>query len=300
MVKPMGAVAAIVAIATSAAADRIAFDGKSYDDVYIAEGASMYYIHLPDTGEVLSVRKDSVPAKDVHLTPDREARNEIRNRWNEVRDRSRSQSAPAGLPPKVAAGLSAAVGAAVPAPTDEAVTDGQTPHLRLRNVPLRQALKGVLRPMNLDYKVEDGYIRVSTPQRIRTESAEPLETRYYDLRSSAADTLPKVVAGNMGGVGGAGGLGGGLGGGFGGGGLGGFGGGGLAGGGAGGATFSNISQLFSNIDDRLVGEPPAVIMMQPLGISGGNANYRAHHGIDTTRPRPLSEVTAGRFNGPQY
>jgi hypothetical protein len=38
-------------------------------------------------------------------------------------------------------------------------------------------------------------------------------------------------------------------------------------GGAGGVTFSNIAELFTNIDDRLVGETPAVIGMG--GLSTG-------------------------------
>jgi hypothetical protein len=290
-------------------ADSITADGKTYEDVYVVEGGSMYYIHSPVTGKVVGVRKDAVSPEQVRLTQDKAARQALRDRWSAANERltGRSkQGEPGGpaTPAAVALGLSA-VGQApapakpavprlyVPAPPTaqgEYVTDGTVHHVKLDNVPLGQALKGILRPMNLDYKVEDGYVWVSTPERIRTESFEPLQTGYYDLQSAGSETLPKVLVGNTGGVGGTAGLGTGTGGGFGGGGglgggIGGGGGvgGGMAGGGLATTGFSNISQLFSTIDDRLVGEPPAVIGSGTVLITGGNANYAAHNGLRSTR-----------------
>ena len=46
--------------------------------------------------------------------------------------------------------------------------------------------------------------------------------------------------------------------------------GGGGGGGAGGQQFTNISQLFGTIDDRLVGETPAQIGLGIVGVSRGN------------------------------
>jgi hypothetical protein len=193
----------------------------------------------------------------------------------------------------------------IPGVGNEYVTDGYVPYVNLRNVPLKDALKATLRPMGLDYEVKENYLYVSTPERLRNTSSERLETRYYDLKGGMAETMPKIVVRNPVGVGGqmgfggqggfgGGGFGGGQGGfggggfgggqgGFGGGGFGGgqggfggggFGGGGMGGGGFGGGgmgagTFSNISELFSTIDDRLVGEPPAIIGMGGMTAVGG-------------------------------
>ena len=110
------------------------------------------------------------------------------------------------------------------------VTDGIVPYINLKDVTLREALKAILRPLNLDFSVQPGFIWISTPQRIREESFEELETRYYELRNAGAETLFKIVLRNPGGGGGGGygggmgGMGGGMGG-YGGGGMGGYGGG---------------------------------------------------------------------------
>jgi type II secretory pathway component GspD/PulD (secretin) len=112
------------------------------------------------------------------------------------------------------------------------VTDGVVDYINLKNVNLRDALRALLRPLNLDFSIQPSFIWISTPERIRTESFEDLETRYYELRNAGAETLFKIVIRNpvnvVGGMGG-GGFGGGQGG-FGGGGQGGFGGGGFGGG----------------------------------------------------------------------
>jgi tetratricopeptide (TPR) repeat protein len=110
-------------------------------------------------------------------------------------------------------------------------SDGIVPYISMRDVTLRQALRALLRPMNLDFTVQPGFIWISSPEFIRTETFEELETRYYELRNAGAETLFKIVVTNLGGRGGAAGPGGG--GGFGGGGFGGqqggFGGGGFGG-----------------------------------------------------------------------
>ncbi len=104
------------------------------------------------------------------------------------------------------------------------VTDGIVPYINLKDVTMREALKALLRPLNLDFAVQPGFIWISTPQRIREESFEELETRYYELRNAGAETLYKIVLRNPGGSGGGmGGYGGGMGG-YGGGRMGGMGG----------------------------------------------------------------------------
>jgi hypothetical protein len=337
--------ASLVLLSGLAFSDSIRIDGQDIKDVYIAEGHSMYYIQFPDTGEVRSVRKDSVPAGNVHITSDPEAREALRQAWKASSAKAKAASEPLRLAQAdfsaEAAGpddpATAARGAqrVPPARSEEYVTDGVVDRVKLDNVPLSTALKAILRPLNLDYKVEDDFIWISTPEKIRLESFEPTETRVLQLKGAAAETLPKIVLANPGGpralggglgVGGfggglaTGGVGGGFGGrGFGGGGLGvgGFGGGGfgggLGGGGFGGlgggfgggqgfggggigvAGFTNISQLFSNIDDRLVGEPPAVISLSPV-IIGGNANYQAWQGNYGSR-RANTGANAGAGNG---
>jgi tetratricopeptide (TPR) repeat protein len=124
----------------------------------------------------------------------------------------------------------------------EYVTDGIVDYVVLNNVTLRQALKAVLRKLNLDYTIQPGFIWISTAEKIRYETFEDLDVRYYELRNAGAETLFKIVLqnpGGSGGGGGAGGIGGGGGGGIGGGGGGfGGGGGGLGGGlGGGGGGF---------------------------------------------------------------
>lgn len=145
----------------------------------------------------------------------------------------------------------------------EYVTTGIVPYINLKDVPLRQALKALLRPLNLDFSIQPGFLWVSTYEKIRFESFEELETRYYELRNAGSDTLFKVIlinnadiqdtvdystsSGSSGGGGG---------------------------GGFGGNTTNdnaiaqNISELFSTISDTVVGETPAII-----GLSGGTGYY---------------------------
>ncbi|MCC6153120.1 MAG: hypothetical protein IT367_05145 [Candidatus Hydrogenedentes bacterium] len=208
--------------------------------------------------------------------------------------------------------------------TGEQATDGIVPYIKLVDVPLRDALKALLRPLNLTYSIQPSFLWISTAEKIRTETFEDLETRIYELRNAGAETLFKIVVINPGGLGaqfgsggsqggfggqggggfggGGGGFGGQGGGGFGGGGGGfggggggfggqggggfgggggGFGGGGGGFGGQGGGGFgggqgggniqiSNISQLFSSIDDTIVGETPAVIGISEAGTGLNN------------------------------
>jgi type II secretory pathway component HofQ len=65
--------------------------------------------------------------------------------------------------------------------------------VRLKNVPLKQALAVMLRSVGLEFAVYDHFIYVSTPDRVRRESLEKLKTRFYSLKSSGTRSLPKVL-----------------------------------------------------------------------------------------------------------
>lgn len=182
-------------------------------------------------------------------------------------------------------------------------SDGMVPYISLKDVPLRQALNALLRPLDLDFSVQPGFLWISKPDTIRLESFEELVTRYYELRNAGAETLYKIVvtnpssgggtAGGTGTTGGRSGAGGTTTGASGGtgttGGTGAAGGGASVGGGGttGGATtggsrggttggtggttsgaqISNISQLFGSISDLTVGETPAIV--GTVGLSTG-------------------------------
>ena len=68
-----------------------------------------------------------------------------------------------------------------------------TTSIRLVNVPLRDALKAVLRTVGLDFAVTKNFIFVSTPDRIRTMTFEVLETRVYTLKGDMGESLPKII-----------------------------------------------------------------------------------------------------------
>jgi hypothetical protein len=305
-----------LAVSGSAIADSIVANGVSYSDVLVQESSARYYIKVPAEGKVLSVAKDKVDAKSVVLTTDPQERLALSNAWranlrgrssnteidtdrivaalaeNKAKQKLRTVEEPK-VPyitgqPRDGGGAIGSRGAAPVAPSNEYVTDGYVDRVNLNNVNLDQALDAVLRPMNLDYRAEDGYLYVSTPERLRTESNTDLATRTFDLKLPG-ETLPKIGVSNVGGVPGAAfGLGGGFSGGGGGGadGGGGFGGGGGRGGGGGGGGFgnngvgfTNLYQMFFTIDDTVVGESPAIIETVFIGgRSQGRNNVRGGAG----------------------
>ncbi len=296
-----------------AIADTIALDGESFSGVYISESRNMLYIQFPEDGTMRSTRKADVLSSDISYS-DEDERAALIGRWRQVRAAKLAPATPTALEvpidvasarnePRVlrATGTSRVKRRAARSnvgPFAHIESNGQSRYLNLSKIPLGVALKAILRPMNLDYAVKNGMIWISTPARIRAESFEDLETRYYRLSAGAVETLPKIVIRNpggsrnmamagLGGQQGGGGFGGqrggaaGGGGGFGGqqGGLGGGGGqqggfaggggqqGGLGGGGGGvGIGISNISQLFFTIDDRRVGEQPNLIAQRYGGF----------------------------------
>jgi hypothetical protein len=56
------------------------------------------------------------------------------------------------------------------------VTTGHIPYISLKDVTLSEALTALLRPMNLAYSVEDGFVWISTPDLIEQEPFTPPDT----------------------------------------------------------------------------------------------------------------------------
>jgi hypothetical protein len=54
----------------------------------------------------------------------------------------------------------------------------------------------MLRPLNLDYAVQPGFIWITKPEIIERESFEKVETHYYELRNAGSETLFKIVLRN--------------------------------------------------------------------------------------------------------
>lgn len=185
---------------------------------------------------------------------------------------------------------------------DETVTDGIVPYINLRDVTLRDALNALLRSLNLTFDVQENFIWISTPEKIRTESFEELETRYYELINAGAENLdidppPYYGGGGYGGGYGGGGYGGGYGGGggsrrggggYGGGGRrggggygggrggGGYGGGGYGGGGYGGGGYYAASEAVIIIGFTGVGSSPSGTTTGQTGVgTGGTARGQA-------------------------
>ncbi|MCC6152861.1 MAG: hypothetical protein IT367_03840 [Candidatus Hydrogenedentes bacterium] len=295
------AIGALTALVVSSFADSITIGEQSHTNVIVRESGSRYYVANPEDGKAFSVEKTSVESNTVVISSATE-RAVLQRKWEDKagfshKDATKQRAAidqtvagqdrlePINIVAKGGDGQSAG----------RYMTDGVVDYAKLQNVPVSAALDATLGPLNLTYQVNDNYLFVTSPAYARTEANSALETRVY-ATNGMSDTLPKIVVANPGGAtgGGAsfggtgfgGGAGGGIGqGGFGGGGIGGggqagLGGGGFAGGGQGGLggggfggspQISNISQLFFNIDDRLVGEPPAVIGMS---VSGGATRTR--------------------------
>jgi hypothetical protein len=277
-------------------ADEITLDGEVFSDVYIRETSGLFYVQFPEDGTIRSAVKSDAGTGNVTFSEESE-RAKLLARWRQARAANKAPLPVVESAHETVDTGQREAGRLISAPRDSAKSegnDGARTHRRaarantgpfaliesngrqvyvnLRRVPLRVALKTILRSMNLDYAVKNGIVWISTPKRIRSESFDKLETRYYQLSATAVETLPKIVIRNPGGAAnlGAGGFGeqsefggGQSSGGFGGQ-QGGFGGGGGFGGqqggfGGGGIGLSNISQLFFNIDDRMVGERPNLI-----------------------------------------
>jgi hypothetical protein len=184
-------------------ADTIVLDGDSFSGVYIREGRNMLYIQFPEDGTVRSTPKADVPSSDISYS-DEDERAALIGRWRQARAAKLAPATP--IATKAPEGLASArdesrvlratgtsrvrqkATRSNAGPFAHIELNGQSRYLNLSKVPLGVALKAILRPMNLDYAVKNGMVWISTPARIRAESFEDLETRYYRLSAGRADS----------------------------------------------------------------------------------------------------------------
>lgn len=79
--KVIPGIAALVAAAFPSFADWIVLNGLTYRDVYVREGRSAYFVHFPDTGEVMNVPRSGVDASDLGIDKDASHRKALLDRW---------------------------------------------------------------------------------------------------------------------------------------------------------------------------------------------------------------------------
>lgn len=71
----------LLAVMSSAIADTISVKGATYNDVYVRESDSRYYIQFPKEGRAISVAKSDVNPGDVLRTRDADAREALLKEW---------------------------------------------------------------------------------------------------------------------------------------------------------------------------------------------------------------------------
>ena len=91
------AMLAALFFADPATADTLRVGETQYEDVYVLESDSLFYVSLPDDGRVLSIRKDNGQVIEVALSKEEERR-QLYRRWKAKREANT-----ASLFPKVGA-----------------------------------------------------------------------------------------------------------------------------------------------------------------------------------------------------
>ncbi len=207
--------ALVMALPWSAWADAITVGGERLTGVVVREAGPLYIIQTPADGKAFTVRRADTEPGSVTISPEAE-RDALRAQWRAANERRAAE--PSDDPPPSRQDEAATQ----PTPERERVAslpqveradqeqgaetsasgarvDGILPRIDLKDIDLRTALRALLRAEGLDYRVvDDAYIFISTPERLRTEAFEPLETRVYDL-NALGQTLPKAVVLNPGG-----------------------------------------------------------------------------------------------------
>lgn len=74
----------LMALSFSAAADWIVLNGMTYKDVYVREGRSSYFVHFPETGEVMNVPRAGVQDSDVGILDDAPRREALLAKWRKA------------------------------------------------------------------------------------------------------------------------------------------------------------------------------------------------------------------------
>jgi len=291
-----GWMAVVMLAPVLALADSITIGGETFDNVLVRQSDSLYYVQKPQDGSVLSVPKSN--ARDVFLSQNPAERELLLHEWKKM---NAVLTGISGDMPAGAAGMQgmSMPGTGMSMPTGLSMPDAAgagadaTAAMRKR---ASDAMKAAKKKQEQEMEAMSEYesVQLARPAGGRQPSAADIQKRMQEMTGSGNESPAAAYmrqaasarnnaagangAGGMGGMGMAPGLGrtdgyGGMGGGvngygmqgaMGSAGMGGFGGfGGFGGGfGMGGQTFSNISDLFSTIDDGLVGETPAIIGMQ--------------------------------------
>ncbi|MFO7775446.1 MAG: hypothetical protein R6W89_06570 [Candidatus Hydrogenedentota bacterium] len=250
---------AVLLTAPSAGADSIELtNGETRQNVIVREGANLYYVQNPASGEVDTFRVNEVESV---TTADHAERDALVAKWE--RNHATQQDTQSEATPTQSI--------AEPSTGEETPSGESTEWITNLddNTADRQSEAGISRATAQQMTAAFGYGGGATGGFGGTSGGFGGgiggTTGGFGGTTGGFGGTTGGFGGTTGGFGGTTGGFGGTTGGFGGqaGGFGGQAGGfGGAGGGFGGAGghFSNISQLFTNIDDRLVGEPPAVIM----------------------------------------
>lgn len=74
----------LMALPFSAVADWIVLNGMTYKDVYVREGRSSYFVHFPETGEVMNVPRAGVQDSDVGILKDGPRREALLAKWRKA------------------------------------------------------------------------------------------------------------------------------------------------------------------------------------------------------------------------
>lgn len=233
-----GAIAGCAFFSGVCGADAITIDGVRYDGVYVRESDSRYYVQIPSSGQTISAPKPRVDVAQVIITEDKAEREALLREWRirNAADEPQSQEGTEGAvlldglltpqpsrpeaPEPASPHDDARENRSAPLRTHAALaepairqhtaprpagfktgtaTDGYVQPITLDEIERKEALDALLRPLNLDYEVREGCIWVSTAERIRSESSEPLEVRTFQLNHAGAETLPKLGLSNRGG-----------------------------------------------------------------------------------------------------
>jgi len=266
-------------IAWGAAADTITLDDATHHRVVVSETASLYYVQFPEKGTVVSVLKDQVSPDSVRISSNHAEREQLKRLWRENHNARRENL--------VSASDASAVTPLGKAPVSTSVSAGKS------TAPTRssETQSSVISPKQR-----------STANNTAAGPRSPAHSNPYV--SSYGSNQAGMGGGNRwgnqygGGQYGPGqyreeGYGGGYGGGQ-------YGGGRSTGGGRAG-HFGNISELFSTIDDRLVGETPAQIGIRgaytPYGNQYGGGQYGSQQ---YERQYNGGRSVGGQFGGGQY
>lgn len=223
----------VLGIGQAARADAIRIDGQWHEDVIVVTGERMHFVLMPGDGSIVNVRASEIEEGDLRVHEEGPDRQALRRKWEDARGDS-GETAPSAepsarpqplakpLPPAhdaprampapgaprgpapegqrsaAAAALSGAHVAVAREESDGHDT-GMVRHIRLNDVPLGEALRVMLRPLGLDYADMGSYLFISTPERLRREPLERMETRFYEIRAGQGGSLPKIVVQNPGG-----------------------------------------------------------------------------------------------------